>query len=150
MTETETFDVPEVAKIPVQQKPEPKPGEPAGPDPFDDGGRSHSIKGDEKREAMIKAAVLYDQFEQQRQQLEVMLTEATLGIEARNRTIENLKLELAEARNNLCTLQSTCEALRQEVSDCRALFSSLRAQLDHFEIPLPVRRKVKNGKQIAA
>jgi hypothetical protein len=40
--------------------------------------------------------------------------------------------------------------LRQEVSDCRALFSSLRAQLDHFEIPLPVRRKVKNGKQIAA
>jgi chromosome segregation ATPase len=134
MTETETFDVPEVAKIPLPQKP-------AEPEPQ---------PVDEKREAMIKAAVLYDQFEQQRQQLEVMLTEATLGIEARNRTIENLKLELAEARNNLCTVQSTCEALRQEVSDCRALFSSLRAQLDHFEIPLPVRRKVKNGKQIAA
>jgi chromosome segregation ATPase len=133
MTEAETFEVPEVAKIPLPEKPEPE------PKPVD-----------EKREAMIKAAVLYDQFEQQRQQLEVMLTEATLGIEARNRAIENLKLELAEARNNLCTLQSTCEALRQEVSDCRALFSSLRAQLDHFEIPLPVRRKVKNGKQIAA
>ena len=99
---------------------------------------------------MVRAAALYDEYEKQRQRLEVLLTEATLGIEARNRTIENCKLELAEARNNLLTLQSTCETLRQEVSDCRAMFSSLRAQLDHFEIPLPMRRKAKNGKQVAA
>jgi chromosome segregation ATPase len=128
MTETETFEVPAIAEIPVPSKP-----------PIED-----------EREVIIRASALVDKYEKERQQLEVMLTEATLGIEARNRTIENCKLELAEARNNLCTVQSTCETLRQEVSDCRALFSSLRAQLDHFEIPLPVRRKVKNGKSIAA
>jgi chromosome segregation ATPase len=140
MTETETFEVPQVAEIPLPEKT--AAGAVSPPLPADD--------ADDGREVMVRAAALYDQYEKQRQQLEVMLTEATLGIEARNRTIENCKLELAEARNNLCTVQSTCEALRQEVSDCRALFSSLRAQLDHFEIPLPVRRKVKNGKQIAA
>jgi DNA repair exonuclease SbcCD ATPase subunit len=140
MTDTETFEVPEVAKIPLPEKPAPE------PQPVDD-----------KREAMIKAAVLYDQFEQQRQQLEVMLTEATLGIEARNRTIETLKLQLMEATNNLCAVQSTCEALRQENSELRALqveqhalAKHLVARYENYEIPLPIRRKVKNGKQIAA
>jgi hypothetical protein len=76
-----------------------------------------------------------------------MLAEATLAIEARNRTIKALELELAEARNNLAAMQSQIEMGRQEVSDCRAFFGSIRAQFDHFEIPLPIRRKVqRNGK----
>lgn len=131
MTDAESFEVPAIAEIPLPEK--------AAEPPIDD-----------EREVITRAAALVDKYEKQRQGLEVMLAEATLGLETRNRTIETLKLDLAEARNNLCTVQSTCEALRQEVSDCRALFSSLRAQLDHFEIPLPARRKVKNGKQIAA
>jgi chromosome segregation ATPase len=132
---TEQFEVPAIAKITPPQKPAPAP-EPAAPS--------------EEKAVMMRAAALVDDYEKQRQALQVMLTEATLAIEARNRTIKAYELELAEARNNLAAMQSQIEACRQEVSDCRAFFGSIRAQFDHFEIPLPIRRKVKNGKQLQA
>jgi hypothetical protein len=130
---TEQFEVPAVAKITPPQKPAPAP-EPAMPS--------------EDKTVMMRAAALVDDYEKQRQALQVMLTEATLAIEARNRTIKALELEVAQLRNDQAALTSQVEAGRQEVSDCRAFFGSIRAQFDHFEIPLPIRRKVKNGKLI--
>ena len=115
-----TFEVPPVAKIPVPQKPAPEPAE------------------------------LVDSYTKQREKLQVMLAEATLAIESRNRTIKALELELAEARNNLAAMASQVEGCRQEVAECRVFFSTMRAQLDHFEIPLPIRRKAGNGKKTAA
>ena len=64
----------------------------------------------------------------------------------RNREVELLGLDLAQAKNDLQTLAADLETRRQEVSDLRAFFASMRAQMDHFEIPLPVRKRTRNGK----
>jgi hypothetical protein len=130
---TEQFEVPAIAKITPPPKPAPAPEPPS-----------------EDKAVMMRAAALVDDYEKQRQALQVMLTEATLAIEARNRTIKALELEVAQLRNDQAALTSQVEAGRQEVSDCRAFFGSIRAQFDHFEIPLPIRRKVKNGKAMVA
>ncbi|HET7376519.1 MAG TPA: hypothetical protein VFK30_07415 [Anaerolineae bacterium] len=95
-------------------------------------------------EAMKKAAATVARFEQQRQQQLELIESATKKIKELMRENELLKLDLAQVQNNLAVAQSQVETFRQEASDTRALFSSIRAQLDHFEIPLPIRKR-RNG-----
>lgn len=97
-------------------------------------------------EAMKKAAATVARFEEQRRQQSELIERATLEIKNLRRENELLKLDLAQVQNNLTVAQSQVESFRQEASDTRAMFSSIRAQLDHFEIPLPVRKRVRNGK----
>lgn len=97
-------------------------------------------------EAMKKAAATVARFEQQRQEQAQLIERATAEIKHLARENELLRLDLAQVQNNLAVAQSQVETFRQEASDTRALFSSIRAQLDHFEIPLPVRKRVRNGK----
>lgn len=96
-------------------------------------------------EAMKKAAAMVARFEQQRQEQSELIQRATKEIKDLMRENELLKLDLMQCQNNLAAAQSQVEAFRQEASDTRALFSSIRAQLDHFEIPLPVRKR-RNGR----
>lgn len=98
-----------------------------------------------EKDVMMRAAALVDKYETERRENQELLAKAAGEVKQARREIEFLTLELATARNDLSTMRDQCETLRQEASDMRALFSSLRAQLDHFEIPLPVRKKVKNG-----
>lgn len=97
-------------------------------------------------EAMKKAAATVARFEQQRQEQAELIERATKQIKELARENELLRLDLVQCQNNLAAAQSQVEAFRQEASDTRALFSSIRAQLDHFEIPLPVRKRSRNGK----
>ena len=101
---------------------------------------------DEEAEALAHAAKLVEGFKTQRAQLETMLAEATRALKDRNREVELLGLDLAQAKNDLQTMAADLETKRQEVSDLRAFFASMRAQMDHFEIPLPVRKRTRNGK----
>ena len=96
-------------------------------------------------EAMKKAAATVARFEQQRQEQAELIERATKQIKELARENELLRLDLAQVQNNLSVAQSQVEAFRQEASDTRALFSSIRAQLDHFEIPLPIRKRGRNG-----
>lgn len=96
-------------------------------------------------EAMKKAAAIHARIEQERQQQSELIVRATKEIKDLMRENELLKLDLMQCQNNLAAAQSQVEAFRQEASDTRALFSSIRAQLDHFEIPLPVRKR-RNGR----
>lgn len=99
---------------------------------------------DDEAKIIEQAALQVHQFKQERERLQVLCTEATLSIAAANKRIKSLELDNAEMRNNLQNMATQCEALRQEASDLRAFFSSIRAQLDHFEIPLPVRKRANN------
>lgn len=97
-------------------------------------------------EDVKKAAAIMARIKLERQQ---QLDEnGRLGKENQSLRRENelLRLDVAQLQNNLAVAQSQVETFRQEASDTRALFSSIRAQLDHFEIPLPVRKRVRNGK----
>jgi septal ring factor EnvC (AmiA/AmiB activator) len=132
---THIVEVPTVAEIPLPHKVEPL---------------------SDEHEVIARAHLVVDKAHKERHQLQVMLTEATLAIEARNRTIKSLELELAEARNNLAAMADNVERNRQEVSGIKAFHAEQLASLkhmvarhDHFEIPLPIRRKVNNGKQIS-
>jgi septal ring factor EnvC (AmiA/AmiB activator) len=100
---------------------------------------------DVERDTIVRAADIVDNFRKELAAKRIEITEATLAIEARNQRIAQLELDLAEARNNLQTTQSQCIDLQQETSDMRALFSSFKAQLENFEIPLPIRKRVGNG-----
>lgn len=96
-------------------------------------------------EAMKKAAAIHARIEQERQEQAQLIERAAAEIKKLLRENELLRLDLIQCQNNLAAAQSQVEAFRQEASDTRALFSSIRAQLDHFEIPLPIRKRGRNG-----
>ena len=96
-------------------------------------------------EAVKRAAAAMARFEQQRREQSELIERATKQIKDLARENELLRLDLIQCQNNLAAAQSQVEAFRQEASDTRALFSSIRAQLDHFEIPLPIRKRGRNG-----
>ena len=56
---------------------------------------------DEEAEALAHAAKLVEGFKTQRAQLETMLAEATRALKDRNREVELLGLDLAQAKNDL-------------------------------------------------
>ena len=97
--------------------------------------------GDEKA-VIEQAALMVQRFKSEREQLQTTCTELTLTLAARKRDYEALLLEREELRNNYLAMSAQCDELRQEASDLRAVFSSIKAQLEHFEIPLPIRRRV--------
>lgn len=97
-------------------------------------------------EAMKKAAAIHARIEQERQQQSDLIERSIKEIKRLTSEVGWRDLRIAQLENDLVTSQSQCETFRQEASDTRALFSSIRAQLDHFEIPLPVRKRFRNGK----
>lgn len=105
------------------------------------------------RDILQQAAVLANQYETDKAQWGQMIEQATSRIKDLAREIEFLRLELAEKTNNLQAAQATIEELRQDNSELRALHGALHAQAKHlvvqyenFHIPLPMRKRAKNGK----
>lgn len=141
----ERLEPPPVAMIPTTNfKPLPGPDvDPMQPPPVNLGG-SMAGKSDDV-EAITKAAALVKNYQEERSRLEQALEEKTRAWKEAIREAQLLSLDLATVRNDLCTAQSQCETLRQECSDLRAFFASMKAQMEHFEIPLPVRKRKKNG-----
>jgi septal ring factor EnvC (AmiA/AmiB activator) len=131
MGDDDKIEPPPIAEIPKHPVPE--------------GAQAASPPVDAEKETIIKAADIVDNFRKQLAEKRIEITEATLAIEARNQRIKQLELDLAETRNNLQAASAQLEDLRQETSDLRAFFSSVRAQFDNFEIPLPIRKRAGNG-----
>jgi chromosome segregation ATPase len=100
---------------------------------------------DEEVDAIAKATAIVANYRKNTRDKEIEVTELALAIEGRNQRITQLELDLAETRNNLQTVAAQLEEKRQEASDLQALFSSFKAQLENFEIPLPIRKKAGNG-----
>jgi chromosome segregation ATPase len=100
---------------------------------------------DEEVDAIAKATAIVANYRKNTRDKEIEVTELALAIEGRNQRIAQLELDLAEIRNNLQTVAAQLEEKRQEASDLQALFSSFKAQLENFEIPLPIRKKAGNG-----
>jgi hypothetical protein len=144
MTDDERIEPPQITTIPLPDKivrHDPAPANKIEISPQDD--------------VIIRAAQLRAEAEahlkswsEEKQRLTVLCTEATLSLEQRNKLIDQLRLDLLEKANNLQVLQAQHEELRQENSDLRAVLSSLKVQLDNYEIPLPIRQRAKrNGNE---
>lgn len=102
--------------------------------------------GGEDQNVIEQAALMVNRFKAEREMLQTKLTEAILTIAARKRDIEQIVLEREELKNNLSAALAQCDELKQEASDLRAFFSSIKAQLEHFEIPLPIRKRLNKHK----
>jgi chromosome segregation ATPase len=131
MDENEKVEPPPIAEIP--RHPVPEDAQPTSP------------TVDEEVDAIAKATAIIANYRKNTRDREIEVTELALAIEARNQRIAQLELDLAEIRNNLQTVAAQLEEKRQEASDLQALFSSFKAQLENFEIPLPIRKKAGNG-----
>ncbi len=151
MTDTSQVHIP-----PVAQMPQPKHGVRGGyqaaeggekPLPPTIGSGVESPNGEDQNaieENVVKqAALMISRAKQERETLQTNLTEAILAIASRKREVEAMVLEREELKNNLLAMSAQCDELKQEASDLRTFFSSIKAQMDHFEIPLPVRKKIK-------
>jgi len=136
MRDTEDYaDVPPQDSIPtIATIPEPKldTSSPPEPEPVSD-----------EAEVLARAALTVNQFQRERERMKVLCGEATFQVESLKRQIEDLTLENLKLKNDLAAQTDHCERLRQETSDLRAFFSSIRAQFDHFEIPLPIRKRAQ-------
>jgi chromosome segregation ATPase len=131
MDENEKIEPPPIAEIPRHPVPE--------------GAQAASPPVDEEVDAIAKATAIVANYRKNTRDKEIEVTELALAIEGRNQRIAQLELDLAETRNNLQTVAAQLEEKRQEASDLQALFSSFKAQLENFEIPLPIRKKAGNG-----
>jgi chromosome segregation ATPase len=131
MDENEKVEPPPIAEIPKHPVPE--------------GAQAASSPVDEEVDAIAKATAIVANYRKNTRDKEIEVTELALAIEGRNQRITQLELDLAETRNNLQTVAAQLEEKRQEASDLQALFSSFKAQLENFEIPLPIRKKAGNG-----
>jgi chromosome segregation ATPase len=131
MDENEKVEPPPIAEIPKHSVPEEA--------------QATSPPVDEEVDAIAKATAIVANYRKNTRDKEIEVTELALAIEGRNQRITQLELDLAETRNNLQTVAAQLEEKRQEASDLQALFSSFKAQLENFEIPLPIRKKAGNG-----
>jgi chromosome segregation ATPase len=131
MDENEKIEPPPIAEMPKHLVPE--------------GAQAASPPVDEEVDAIAKATAIVANYRRNTRDKEIEVTELALAIEGRNQRIAQLELDLAEIRNNLQTVAAQLEEKRQEASDLQALFSSFKAQLENFEIPLPIRKKAGNG-----
>jgi chromosome segregation ATPase len=131
MDENEKVEPPPIAEIPKHAVPE--------------DAQAASPPVDEEVDAIAKATAIVANYRKNTRDKEIEVTELALAIENRNQRITQLELDLAETRNNLQTVAAQLEEKRQEASDLQALFSSFKAQLENFEIPLPIRKKAGNG-----
>jgi hypothetical protein len=131
MDENEKVEPPPIAEIPKHPVPE--------------AAQVASPPVDEEVDAIAKATAIVANYRKNTRDKEIEVTELALAIEGRNQRITQLELDLAETRNNLQTVAAQLEEKRQEASDLQALFSSFKAQLENFEIPLPIRKKAGNG-----
>jgi chromosome segregation ATPase len=131
MDENEKVEPPPIAEIPKQPVPE--------------DAQVASPPVDEEVDAIARATAIVANYRKNTRDKEIEVTELALAIEGRNQRIAQLELDLAETRNNLQTVAAQLEEKRQEASDLQALFSTFKAQLENFEIPLPIRKKAGNG-----
>jgi chromosome segregation ATPase len=131
MDENEKVEPPPIAEIPKPPVPE--------------AAQAASPPVDEEVDAIAKATAIVANYRKNTRDKEIEVTELALAIEGRNQRIAQLEVDLAETRNNLQTVAAQLEEKRQEASDLQALFSSFKAQLENFEIPLPIRKKAGNG-----
>ena len=132
----EEFSVPAIATLP------PPNGEPPVP-----------VVESPEVEAMKKAAATVARFEHQRQEQAELIERSIKEIKKLTGELEWRELRIAELENNLQTLQCDIEAMREQNSELRAFFSEGHAQAkynvaryEQYLIPLPVRKRVRNGK----
>src|SRR5512139_1499150 len=104
------------------------------------------------RDILQQAAVLADKYEGDKARWSRLADEAGTRIKDLSREADFLRLELATRTNDVQTLQAQIEELRQDNSELRALHGALHAQARHlvsqyenFSIPLPIRKRAKNG-----
>jgi chromosome segregation ATPase len=131
MSDDDKIEPPPIAEIPKHPVPE--------------GAQAASPPVDEEVDAIAKATAIVANYRKNTRDKEIEVTELALAIEGRNQRIAQLELDLAETRNNLQTVAAQLEEKRQEASDLQALFSTFKAQLENFEIPLPIRKRAGNG-----
>jgi hypothetical protein len=92
------------------------------------------------REVSIAAAEAFDRAKRERDELIQRVMEATAGLEAKNVTISQLELALAEERNRGATYRNERDQAIQERADLCALFANVYNQLERFELPIPIKR----------
>jgi DNA repair exonuclease SbcCD ATPase subunit len=113
----------------------------------------------EHRDAVMRAAEafdatqkqitgLQDQLKQEQLRHQEQLHKAIAGLEERSHQIEELKLLLAQERNNAASYRAECDQARADRSDVLAVLANFQAILDRFEGQLampPHRARKKNG-----
>jgi hypothetical protein len=105
---------------------------------------------DPERDAMMSAAAAYDRAARRQVELQEMLIKAQLGLEAKNREIAKLELDLATERNRVTNYQNERDQAVQDRSDLAAFVAGIRAQFERFELPMPIIRRGKRRPSIAA
>jgi len=109
---------------------------------------------DEAREAVSRAAEVYDQVKQENHDLKDKLFQAIRGIEQRDLRINHLEVALAEERNQSSSHRAIRDEAMDEVLQWRGLVASVRALIERFEtgpLPPPRRRKAAvkdNGEKL--
>lgn len=91
----------------------------------------------QRLETIERAGIYAGEFRKELRELQIQLTENTLKLESARRENGELRVSVAQSFNDRTALQSQIENQRQEISDLRAILSSIRLQLDHGRIPLP-------------
>jgi hypothetical protein len=102
---------------------------------------------DPERSAMMNAAAAYDRAARRQAELQEMLIKAQLGLEAKNREIEKLEIDLQSERGRVAIYQDERDQAIQDRSDLAAFVAGIRAQFERFELPAPI---VRRNKRIAA
>jgi hypothetical protein len=105
---------------------------------------------DPERDAMMSAAAAYDRAARRTAELQEMLIKAQLGLEAKNREIAKLELDLATERNRVTNYQNERDQAVQDRSDLAAFVAGIRAQFERFELPMPIIRRGKRKPAVAA
>ena len=112
---------------------------------------------DHAKVIFAQASGLVDQYKRERLEaqrrehdLQVQLTEAVLARQGDAKKIEFLELENAELRNNIQTLQSDVNALREHMSKFRHVLEVCTQVLNTFGIKAPPKpeRKPRNTKKL--
>jgi hypothetical protein len=101
------------------------------------------------RDAVTKAAAVYDEIENRMHDLQRRLDESIAHQKAGEQLVVELRLELAELRTACSTYRSDAEQARADQVAVMGCLANVEALVKSFELPserLPMRRKRNNGK----
>ena len=95
------------------------------------------------RDILHHAAAIADRYDDDKQKWLKLADDAKLKIKDLMRENEFLKIEIAEMKNNMAVISSQREECRQRESDVTAVLSNIKTLIDHNEIPLALRARLR-------